>query len=87
MPCRRAVTWGSLTQQDAAARAREERWRAAGRSRVVSQKYGEVVVPHGSNLAALMNAAEVWGCSWTDIRDAEVWAADPGAVPVPPRMI
>ena len=32
----------------------------------------------------ILNAAEVWGCDWTEIRDAKVWAA-PGekAVPMP----
>ena len=55
-------------------RARRERWQASGCARVVSRKYGTVVVPHGSNFAALLNAAEVWGCDWTEIRDAEVYA-------------
>ena len=36
-----------------------------------------MVVPHVSNLAAVMNAAEVWGCDWVKILDAEVWAVDP----------
>ena len=39
-------------------RSREERWNAPGRSRVVHPKYGSVVVPHSSNLTALLNAAE-----------------------------
>lgn len=47
-------------------RARRERWQASGCARVVSRKYGTVVVPHGSNFAALLNAAEVWGCDWTE---------------------
>lgn len=34
-------------------RARRERWQASGCARVVSRKYGTVVVPHGSNFAAL----------------------------------
>jgi len=55
---------------------------------VVSRKYGTVVVPHGSNFAALLNAAEVWGCDWTEIRDAEVWRADKEERPVPmPHLI
>ena len=35
-----------------------------------------------------MNAAEVWGCDWTEIRDAEVWAVekDERAVPIPRLM-
>ena len=56
--------------------------------RVVSRKYGTVVVPHGSNFAALLNAAEVWGCDWTEIRDAEVWRAGAEDKPVPmPHII
>ena len=69
-------------------RARRERWQASGCARVVSRKYGTVVVPHGSNFAALLNAAEVWGCDWTEIRDAEVWRADKEERPVPmPHLI
>lgn len=42
------------------------------------------MVPHASNLCAIMNAAEVWGCDWAEILDAQVWAA-PGekAAPMP----
>ena len=42
-------------------RSRRERWRAVGRARVVSKKYGAVVVPCRSKLTALMNAAAVTG--------------------------
>lgn len=66
----------------AKARARAERWAAPARSRVVHPTRGTVVVPHLSNLAALMNAAEVWGCSFADLGDARVWAAEPGDVAV-----
>ena len=46
------------------------------------------MVPHGSNFAALLNAAEVWGCDWTEIRDAEVWRTDKEERPVPmPHLI
>ena len=70
-------------ETSATERARRERWRAGGCARVVSRKYGTVVVPHGSNFAALLNAAEVWGCDWTEIRDAEVWRAGAEDKPVP----
>ena len=40
-------------------------------------EHGAIVVPHASNLAAILNAAEVWRCDWATILDAEVWAADP----------
>lgn len=63
-------------------RTRLECWEVKTLAKVVHPTRGTVVVPHRSNLAALMNAAEVWGCSWMEIRDAKVLAADPGAVPV-----
>ena len=71
-----------------AERTRLESWQTPGLAKVAHPTRGTVVVPHRSNLAALMNAAEVWGCSWMEIRDAKVLAADPGAVPVPmPHII
>lgn len=63
-------------------RSRESRWSAPGRARVVHPIHGTVVVPHSSNLAAILNAAEVWRCNWAEIMDAQVWAAEPGDVPV-----
>lgn len=72
--------------RQACLRSREERWNAKGRACVVHPERGTVVVPHSSNLAALLNAAEYWGCSWLEIRDAEVWAARPEDGPaVKPR--
>lgn len=65
------------TRCEAVARARFHRWQAPGRSRVVHPAHGSIVVPHTSNLAAILNAAEVWRCDWATILDAEVWAADP----------
>ena len=67
---------------DAEMRARESRWSAPGLARVIHPAHGTVVVPHSSNLAAIMNAAEVWRCDWAEITDAQVWAAEPGDVPV-----
>ena len=76
------------TRRSPAERTRLERWEVKTLAKVVHPTLGTVAVPHCSNLAALMNAAEVWGCSWMEIRDAKVWAADPGAVPVPmPHII
>ena len=63
-------------------RSRESRWNAPGRARVVHPKYGAVVVPHQSNLSAMLNAAEYWRCDWLEIRGAEVWAANPEDGPV-----
>ncbi len=67
--------------KDAEERSRVHRWEAPGRARVVHPAHGTVVVPHSSNLAAIMNAAEVWRCDWAEIMDAKVWAAEPGDVP------
>lgn len=75
------------TYAEMQARSRKQRWEAGGVARVVHPRFGAVVVPHSSNLSALMNAAEVWGCDWMDISDAKVWAA-PGETPVkPPKHI
>lgn len=64
-------------------RARALRWAATSASRVEHPRFGTVVVPHLSNLAALENAAEYWGCDWLEISDAKVWAAF-GETPVNP---
>ena len=59
--------WGRMNPEreelhrQACQRSRMERWNAKGRSCVVHPERGAVVVPHSSNLAALMNAAEYWG--------------------------
>ena len=73
--------------KSAAERARIHRWNVPGKSRVTHTAHGSVVVPHVSNLAATMNAAEVWGCDWAEITDAEVWAVDPSepAEEMPPQ--
>ena len=65
------------TRRAAEERSRIHRWQVPGRSRVVHPAHGAVVVPHTSNLGAIMNAAEVWRCDWVTILDVEVWAADP----------
>lgn len=62
----------------AAERERRQRWSAPGAARVVHPIRGTVVVPCSSKFAALLCAAEVWGCSWTDLDAAEVWVAQPG---------
>ena len=71
--------------QKSVRRARHQRSRVRGRPRVEQPKYGAVVVPHRSNYSALLNAAEYWGCEWTDIRDAEVWAVSDGTAVVMPK--
>lgn len=67
----------------AARRERESRWNAKTCARVVHPRFGEVIVPHTSNYAAMLNAAEYWGCDWLEIiDDVKVWAVGPDAVPV-----
>ena len=57
--------------------ARERRWSYPGKSCVVHPKYGSVIVPHGSNLSAIENAAEYWGCDVSEvISTARVWDCD-----------
>lgn len=60
-----------------------ELWARPGVARVVHPAYGAVVVPCSSKLTAIMCAAAVWGCRWTRINDAEVWAVEPGEKPAP----
>lgn len=76
------ITQWRAAHERAVQRNREYRWNAAGRAQVVHPRYWELVVPHGSNLEAIMNAAEIWGCDWLELLDAEVLLAEPGAVSV-----
>lgn len=62
--------------EQAEEREREHRWNAKSRARVVHPRYGQVVVPHISNFAAILNAAGYWGCDWVEVLHAEVWRAD-----------
>ena len=68
-------------------RAREMRWLETGKARVSHPKHGSIIVPHGSKIMALENAAELWGCDLLEIiKEAEVWAVEPDAGPaVRPR--
>jgi hypothetical protein len=56
--------------------ARKHRWEFPGKVRVVHPKFGEVIVPGASPYAAILCAAEKWGCPWAEITDAKVWALD-----------
>ena len=50
-------------------------WSAKLQARVSHPKYGEVVVPCHSPLAAVECAAEAWGTTWSEIhKEAEVKA-------------
>lgn len=53
-------------------RDRESRRRTKNRATVTHPKYGSIVVPHISNLSAIMCAAEEWGCRWLQIANATV---------------
>lgn len=53
-----------LTAQE---RARVRRWRERTISRVSHPRYGTIIVPHGSNLSAIENAAELWNCNLREI--------------------
>lgn len=80
----RDLIWQESEYRRATAeRSRRERWAAPGTAKVTHPAHGSVVVPHRSNYSALLNAAEVWGCSWLEIRDATVMLATPGEPPVP----
>lgn len=71
-------------------REREQRWSAPCSARVEHPKYGRVVVPHYSNLAAVLNAAEYWNCNWVEVINAEVWLAKPEdgpAVAMPEQFV
>ena len=72
---------GGPIYRDSVERSRRERWEQKSLARVTHPNHGSVVVPHRSNLAAILNAAEVWGCDWMEITDAAVYLAEPGAVP------
>ena len=68
------------SQSRAKEQNREYRWSAQAKARVMHPTRGTTVVPCRSKLAALMNAAEVWGCRLTELEGARVWAAKPGDV-------
>jgi hypothetical protein len=62
----------------------EQRWRHKTKSQVIHPERGTAIVPHGSNLSALMCAAEYWGCTFQDIvKDARVMYVEKDAVVVP----
>jgi hypothetical protein len=58
-------------------RDRMRRWDYQGKARVVHPRFGELIVPCASPLAALLCAAEVWGVDVQEItEEGEVWACD-----------
>ena len=71
----------AVNPRNASERARLERWAPKSLARVTHPAHGSIVVPHRSNLSAIMNAAEVWRCELAEITDATVYVAEPGAVP------
>lgn len=83
---RRVTPPGWFSNMSARERDLRQRWAVKTKARVTHPDHGSVVVPHSSNLSALLNAAEVWGCDWLEIRDATVCYTDP-ADPVVPMPI
>lgn len=56
-------------------RSRARNWKAQHKARVTHPKYGSVVVPCASPLAAQECAAEVWKTTWSEIhKEAKVEA-------------
>lgn len=45
--------------------------------RVFHPCYGSVVVPGGSKLIAIQNAAQIWGVPYSAVNSAEVWYLPP----------
>ena len=45
--------------------------------RVFHPCYGSVVVPGGSKLLAIQNAARIWGVPYSAVNSAEVWYLPP----------
>ena len=71
------TAWGGKTTEDrhraGAERAKASRWAAPGRARVIHRSHGETIVPCASKFGAILCAADVWGCDWSEVLDAEVW--------------
>ena len=68
------------------AQARERRWTEQKKARVEHPKYGSVIVPHGSNFSAIMNAAEYWKCDLAEIiSTAKVLTCDQSLPVVRPK--
>lgn len=59
-------------QKDTEVRNRKLRWATKNRAQVIHPTYGNIIVPHLSNLSAIICAAEIWNCEWSKILDAEV---------------
>lgn len=75
--------WGKYDVAGAMSRDRIDRWNARAKAVVTHPERGAVIVPCRSNFAALLCAAEVWGCDWMEIRNATIRAKDENA-PVGP---
>lgn len=67
-------------------RGRDYRWSAPTIARVVDPTHGTVIVPSRSKYAALLCAAETWGCKWTELEGAKVMCPQAGDVAVKPRL-
>lgn len=63
-----------LRQERCVNLARRNRLAFPGKVRVIHPARGEIVVPGASRFAAILCAAEAWGCDWLEIMDATVTA-------------
>lgn len=75
--------WSRYDMAGDMSRDRVSRWSFPARAIVIHKARGAVIVPAASGFAALLCAAEVWGCDWTEIRDAKTMLAKENA-PVGP---
>lgn len=70
------TTEDRLRENRCAGLARRNRMSFPSRVRVIHPTWGEIVVPGASLFAAILCAAELWGCDWLEIMDARVEAED-----------
>lgn len=68
--------------ENADAVARKNRWNAPGNACVTHPAHGTVIVPCKSKLAAIICAADVWRCDFSEIIGASVMMAEPWQTPL-----
>jgi hypothetical protein len=59
-------------REKAKARAKQIRWNFPQLAKVIHPDYGEVYVPCASPYSAILCAADLWGCDWMNVLNAEV---------------
>ena len=68
--------WESFDREGAMERAAALRWAAKGKAQVTHPRYGTVIVPCQSPIAAVFCTAEVWGSEVEAIEDYRVLSCD-----------